>query len=116
MAAVARPDPRRQDGHAYLHMGNQRFTCIDLKTGERTWTSQAFGKYSSLIAQGNRIVALDQTGTLLLIKANPKSFELLGSQKISSSETWAHLALVGDELFVRELDAMTVYRWKEMGK
>ena len=104
------------DGHAYLHMGNQRFTCIDLKTGERTWTSQAFGKYSSLIAQGNRIVALDQTGTLLLIKTNPKSFELLGSQKISSSETWAHLALVGDELFVRELDALAVYRWKGMGK
>ena len=104
------------DGHAYLHMGNQRFTCIDLKTGERTWTSQAFGKYSSLIAQGSRIVALDQTGTFHLIKANPKAFELLGSQKISSSETWAHLGIVGDELFVRELDALAVYRWKGMGK
>lgn len=36
------------DGHAYLHLGNQRFTCINLQTGERTWTSKPFGKYASL--------------------------------------------------------------------
>lgn len=33
------------DGYVYLHLQNQRFTCIDLKTGERTWTSDRFGKY-----------------------------------------------------------------------
>lgn len=41
------------DGHAYLHMGNQRFTCINLETGKRTWTSKPFGKYCSMVAQGN---------------------------------------------------------------
>ncbi len=69
------------DGHAYLHLQNQRFTCINLKTGERTWTSQAFGKYWSLVAQGDRMLALDQRGVLRLIKANPKKFDLLGEIK-----------------------------------
>jgi len=32
------------DGHAYLHLQNQRFTCIDLSTGKRTGTSEPFGK------------------------------------------------------------------------
>jgi outer membrane protein assembly factor BamB len=32
-------------GHIYLHLQNQRFTCIEIKTGKRTWTSSAFGKY-----------------------------------------------------------------------
>lgn len=100
------------DGHAYMHMGNQRFTCINLKSGERTWTSDAFGKYCSMIAQGDRILALDQRGMLLLIKANPKEFELIDSLKISEAETWAHLAVSGDELFIRELNALTVYRWQ----
>jgi outer membrane protein assembly factor BamB len=101
------------DGYVYLHLQNQRFTCIDLKTGEQTWTSNAFGKYCSLVAQGNRILALDQRGILLLIKANPNKFELIDSLKVSEEETWAHLAVSGNELFIRELDALAVYRWQE---
>lgn len=98
-------------GHAYLHLQNQRLTCLDLKTGERTWTSEPFGKYWSLVAQDDRILALDADGTLLLIEANPAEFKLLGQTKISDAETWAHLAVSGDELFVRELDALAAYRW-----
>jgi outer membrane protein assembly factor BamB len=102
------------EGHAYLHLGNKRFTCINLKTGARTWTSdRTFGAYCSMVAQGNRILALDQRGTLLLIAANPKKFELLDSQEVSKSETWAHLAVVGDELFVRDLKGLSVFRWSE---
>ncbi len=100
-------------GYAYLHLGNQRFTCIDLKTGERTWTSsKPFGKYSSLVAQGDRILALDERGILLLIKANPKQFELLDERTVSEDETWAHVAVCGEEIFIRELNAMTAYRWQ----
>lgn len=104
------------DGYVYLHLQNQRFTCIDLKTGERTWTSQPFGKYCSLVAQGNRILALDERGILLLIHANPKAFELVDSIKISEDDTWAHLGVSGDELYIRELNALAVYRWQHTPK
>jgi outer membrane protein assembly factor BamB len=100
------------DGHAYMHLQNQRFTCINLKTGERTWTSTSpFGRYCSLIAQADRILALDERGLLLLIKANPKEFELLDTVKISDDDTWAHLAISGNELYIRELNALAAYRW-----
>ncbi|HWB12974.1 MAG TPA: PQQ-binding-like beta-propeller repeat protein [Pirellulales bacterium] len=102
------------EGHAYLHLQNQRFTCVDLATGERTWTSQPFGKYCSLVCQGDRILALDQRGQLLLIKANPKKFELLEERQVSDQETWAHVAVCGDEVFVRELNALSVFRWKAL--
>ncbi|MCE9531864.1 MAG: PQQ-like beta-propeller repeat protein [Planctomycetes bacterium] len=101
------------DGYAYLHLQNQRFTCINLTTGERTWTSQAFGKYCSLVAQKDRILALDQRGKLLLIKTNPKEFELIDERKVSDQDTWAHVAVCGDEVFVRELNAISVFRWKD---
>ncbi len=101
------------DGHAYLHLQNQRFTCINLKTGERTWTSQAFGKYCSLVAQKDRILALDQRGKLLLIKANPKAFELVDERQVSDQETWAHVAVCGEEIFVRELKGLSAFIWKE---
>lgn len=98
-------------GHAYLHLQNQRFACVDLASGKRTWTSKPFGKYCSLVAQGDLILALDQTGELLLIRANPGEFELLDRRKVSEQETWAHLAVCGDEVFVRELNGLAAFRW-----
>jgi outer membrane protein assembly factor BamB len=104
-------------GHAYLHQRNQRFTCLSLKTGEECWTTdKTFGKYWSMVVQRDRILALDQDGTLYLIRANPEKFDLLDSRKISDEETWAHLAVCGDELFVRELNAVAAYRWQPVGK
>jgi outer membrane protein assembly factor BamB len=102
------------DGYAYMHLQNQRFTCINLTTGERTWTSKPFGKYASLVAHGDLILALDESGELLLIKANPKEFELLDQRTVSDQETWAHLAVCGDEVFVRELNALSAFRWKKV--
>ncbi|MFM8250140.1 MAG: PQQ-binding-like beta-propeller repeat protein [Planctomycetota bacterium] len=100
------------NGHAYLHLQNQRFTCINLATGETCWTTTPFGKYWSLVANGDKILALDERGELLLIKANPEKFEKLDSRKLGSDDTWAHLAVCGNEIFIRELNAMTAYSWK----
>ncbi len=100
------------DGHVYLHLQNQRFTCIELATGTTRWTTTPYGKYWSMVANGDRILALDQRGDLLLIQANPAKFELLGTLKISEDETWAHLAICDNEVFIRELSGMVVYRWK----
>ena len=102
------------NGHAYLHLQNSRFTCINLKTGERTWTSRPFGKYTSLVAQDDRILALDSGGRLLLIQADPKEFQLVGEVELGDIQTWAHLAVSGNELFVRELEALAVYRWTDV--
>lgn len=99
------------DGHAYLHLKNRRFTCIDLRTGERKWTTQPYGKYWSLVANGDRILALDQRGELLLIRATPEKFDLMDKREISNDSTWAHLAVCGREVFVRELGAMTAFHW-----
>jgi outer membrane protein assembly factor BamB len=100
------------DGHLYLHLQNQRFTCIDAATGATRWTTTPFGKYWSMVVNQDRILALDERGELLLIRANPEKFELLDSRKISDDPTWAHLAVCGDEIFIRELNAMTKWRWR----
>jgi outer membrane protein assembly factor BamB len=99
-------------GHAYLHLRNQRFTCLDLKTGKECWTTKPYGKYWSLVAQGERILALDERGDLLLIQANPQEFRLIDSRHISDAPTWGHLAVCGDMLYVRELNALAAYQWK----
>lgn len=101
------------DGNIYLHMRNQRFACIDAASGEEKWATRPFGKYWSMIAADNRIVALDERGDLRLIQANPEQFELVEERHISDSPTWAHLAISGDSVYVRQLDAIVAYRWQK---
>ncbi len=100
------------DGHIYMHLKNQRFTCIDAQSGESRWTTSPFGKYWSLVANGDRILALDERGELLLLQADPAEFKQLDSRTISDDPTWAHLAVCGDELFIREQNALAAYRWQ----
>lgn len=99
------------DGHAFLHLRNQRAACIRLSDGEITWISQPFGRYWSLVGQGGKILALDERGELLLLRANPEEFEVLDRRQIAEDETWAHLAVVDDLIVIRELGALAVYRW-----
>ena len=99
-------------GKVFMHLRNQRFTCFDLVSGEQHWvTDEKFGKYMSLVAQGDRILALDERGILLTIKANPAKFELLEQTKVSDQDTWAHLAISGKRLYIRELKALTCWEW-----
>ena len=90
--------------------------AIEVETGKELWTaSEGFGKYASLVAQGDRILALDQRGLLYLLRANPKQFELLDQRRLNDSESWAHLAVAGNDLFVRELNALAAYHWTAPG-
>jgi outer membrane protein assembly factor BamB len=100
------------DGIAYEHLKSQRMMAIDVVSGEEQWTSdQSFGKYMSLVASNDRILALDQRGELLLLQANREKLTIFDRRQLTEAETWAHLAVAGDEIFVRELNGLVAYRW-----
>ena len=100
------------DGYCYLHLRKQRMTCIDMKSGETKWiSSESFGKYMSMVTNGKEILALDEDGTLYLIEANPEKLVIKESRTISESPSWGYLAVSGNQLFVRELEAIACYQW-----
>ena len=70
------------------------------------------GKYWSMAVQDDRILSLNERGDLYLIRATPDRFELIDAQRVSTDPTWAHLAVVGNQIFVRELNAQTAWRWE----
>ncbi|MFM8274466.1 MAG: PQQ-binding-like beta-propeller repeat protein [Gemmata sp.] len=101
-------------GHAYLLGKDRRLMCVNLETGKEAWsTDERFGEYWSLVANKNKILALDQRGTLYLFKASPTEFDLLDKRKVASAETWAHLAVCGEELVIRDLTGLTVWQWSK---
>ncbi len=101
------------DGFAYMHLKNERFVCIDLKSGEDRWTSKTFGKYWSMVGNVDqrKILALDSDGTLRLIAADPTELRVIDELKVAD-DAWAHLAVDGSTVVVRALDAIRVFQWR----
>jgi outer membrane protein assembly factor BamB len=100
------------DDSCYIHLRKQRMTCIDMKNGDTKWISEkSFGKYMSMVSNGKEIIALDEDGTLYLIEPNPQKLSVRESREISDEPSWAHLALSGRQMFVRELEAIACYEW-----
>ena len=103
--------------HAYIHLRNQRLTCVNLADGKRTWTSKPMSVYLSMVAQGDKILALGDDGVLRLFAANPEAETRLGEVGLlrpgTGDSSWAHLAVAGEQFFVRDLTGVTAYRWTE---
>ena len=100
------------DDFCYIHLRKQRMTCIDMKNGDTKWISEkSFGKYMSMVSNGKEIIALDEDGTLYLIEPNSQKLSVRESREISDEPSWAHLALSGRQMYVRELEAIACYEW-----
>ena len=100
-------------GHAFLHTRSQHLACVDLDTGTKRWQSESkFGKYMSLVRQGEQILALDERGLLVLFPADPERFAQTSERRVSESETWAHLAVADTDLAIRDLKGLSVWSWK----
>ncbi len=59
-----------------------------------------------------RILALDASGGLILLAADPKALRVLGRKDGPGNDNWTHLAVSGDQVFVRDLEGVTAFRWK----
>ena len=100
-------------GAAFPTLRSGRMMAIDVTTGKEGWTSsESFGDYVSLVTNGERILGLDTKGKLSLIEASAEKIALLGTKKVADGETWAHVAVCGDEVFIRELEGLAMWRWK----
>jgi outer membrane protein assembly factor BamB len=92
-----------RDGYLYgCDSGRGELKCIDLRTGQEKWASQ-IGKHSLIYADGH-LIALTESGDLVLVEATPGAFLEKGRMKslLQGPECWALPALAGGRLFVRD--------------
>jgi len=97
--------------HAFLLGKDQRLICVNLKTGQEAWrTDKRFGEYWSMVANGDKILALDNRGILYLVRANTQEYDPIDERKVADN-SWAHLAVCGNEIYIRDLNGLTAWRW-----
>lgn len=98
--------------HLYSVGAKQDFVCVEMKTGALKWskpgyfTSAAGKAHAGLIVMGKSVLALTDTGELVLFKANPAEFRELGRAQVCGAN-WCNPAYVDGRIYLR--DAKSVY-------
>jgi outer membrane protein assembly factor BamB len=94
--------------HVYLVTGSilskqASLHCIAAATGKKLWTRPKVGAYhASLLRTGdNKLLLLEEAGSLVLLDPDPKEYRELARAKICGT-TWAHPALANGRLYVRD--------------
>jgi outer membrane protein assembly factor BamB len=77
--------------------------CVETGTGKVAWTQKKIGKYhAALLHTGdNKLLMHSDNGEIILIDPDPKGYRELCKAKVCG-ETWAHPAIAGGKLFVRD--------------
>ena len=88
--------------------------ALELATGQRLWDRnvRGAGSGSAAVAAADRHLYFRyQNGTMALIAANPKQYELVSSFEIPSvrNPSWSHPVITGGRLYLREQDALYAY-------
>ena len=84
--------------------------CIRLSDGKKAWSSPGrMGEYVSIVRAGSRLLVLRTNGELLLVAADPSGYRELGRTRVASSPTWAHLALAGNRIYVKDRTGLACF-------
>jgi outer membrane protein assembly factor BamB len=75
--------------------------CLEFETGKQLWAQRGLSDYASLTVVNDKILVLNSTGELILVKADPSKYEELGRVQLCA-KTWASPAYVDGKIFVKD--------------
>jgi outer membrane protein assembly factor BamB len=103
------------DGYVYGSTwdGNKtgNWICAEWKKGKVQFDKKWKCKGSMVFAEGMLYCYEEQGGTVGLVKADPKGFEVISSFKVTAGDGkhWAHPAVVNGVLYIRHGNALMAY-------
>ena len=87
-----------------------QFFALDAKTGQVLWLGEPRAADNTAVVKSRSILfLLNDDGELILARVSRRGFEPIVRYTVADSATWAHPALLGDRLIVKDVDTLTVW-------
>lgn len=87
-----------------------QFFALDAETGKTLWITEGRqAANAAIVRAGSLWFALEDDAELVVIRANPRQFEIVRRYSVADSATWAQPVVSGNRIFVK--DVSTVTRW-----
>lgn len=83
---------------------------VDAKTGKTLWMSAGRQAGNAAIAKsGDVLFSLEDDGELVVARSSRLAFELIKKYTVAEGATWAEAALVGNRIFVKDLNSVALW-------
>jgi len=102
-------------GSNWISNGKGKWVCLKWDTGELKYETDWINKGALVGADDLFYVYEEKTGTVGLVKPNPKNWEVISSFKVNggSGPHWAHPFISDGKLYIRHGDVLMVFNIKE---
>lgn len=82
-----------------------QFVALDAATGKTLWSTEGReGEHASILGSRLWLLASTAGGTLVVARANPEKYEEVLRYQLADSAVWAHLAVAGRSIIVKDAD------------
>jgi outer membrane protein assembly factor BamB len=94
----------------FSHRNKGQFFGLDPKTGKTLWTGEGRqAENAALIGRGDMLFALTTNSELQLFRTTPKSLQLVRTYQVADTPTWAHPALIGSRVLVKDANSLALW-------
>ena len=101
------------EGDLLYGMSNTRkgqYVCLDAKTGQTLWATEGRdGSQAAVLSAGSVLLFLTSDADLIVAAKSRKAFEPLARYKVAESATWAHPALLGKQILVKDEASLSLW-------
>ena len=89
-----------------------QYFCLDTRTGKVLWTSAGrSGDYAVILKSGDKLFLQTTDGNLIVAKMTDKGYEPLKQYQVAESQTWAHPAIIKDQILVKDVEHLMLWSW-----
>ncbi|MEW6236669.1 MAG: PQQ-binding-like beta-propeller repeat protein [Candidatus Omnitrophota bacterium] len=105
--------PVLHDGFLYGLTAAGNLFCINAQTGKSAWTDEKrSNNFGSIVDAGSVLLALPSTSELIVYKPNNEKYEELARYKVSDKPIYAHPIIVGNRIFTKDENFITLWTIK----
>lgn len=91
------------------HKRKGQFFCIDARTGKTQWLSNGReGDNSAAVVAGQFLLMLTDGAELVVVRADPRQFEVIKKYTVADSATWAHPVLLGKRVLIKDVSSLAL--------
>jgi outer membrane protein assembly factor BamB len=92
------------------HRNRGQFFALDAKTGKTLWTTKGReADNAALVKAGGAILALTTNSELVVLRPSAAAFEEIRRYDVATTPTWAHPALEGRRILVKDVDSVIAW-------
>jgi outer membrane protein assembly factor BamB len=95
---------------SFFGFDDAKLCCLDLSTGNRLWTSSAYGHGQVLLLADQALLLVQAVdGSVALVRASPAACTEIARFPALQGKTWNHPVLSGGKLFLRNAQEAACY-------